>query len=115
MRFGGKTFYFVRKSPWSISEAAGAFCIEQAQKIIGGSKLPPLRCGLRTVLVRHHRPNPAIGATGADPKATLFPGFLFFLFTFSFFSFEPMASRCDEMLPNRNNALLSNNSNAMLF
>ena len=38
-RFEGKTFSFVRKSPLSISEAPGVFCIEQAQKIIGGSKL----------------------------------------------------------------------------
>jgi hypothetical protein len=37
MRFEGKAFYFVRKSSWSISEAAGAFCIGQAQKIMGGS------------------------------------------------------------------------------
>jgi hypothetical protein len=45
MRFKGKTFYFMRKSPWDISEAAGVFCIEQAPKIMGGSKLNPPRCG----------------------------------------------------------------------
>jgi hypothetical protein len=43
---GCKTFYFVRKSPWGIPELPGVFCIEQAQKIIGGSKLAPWRCGL---------------------------------------------------------------------
>jgi hypothetical protein len=50
-RFWGKTFYFVRKSPGSIPEAAGEFCIEQAQKtiFIGGSKLNN----------RYHKPNPA--------------------------------------------------------
>jgi hypothetical protein len=52
MRFEGKAFYFARKSFWGISEAAGAFCIEQAHKIMGGSKLTPPRCGLRTVLAR---------------------------------------------------------------
>jgi hypothetical protein len=31
-RFGCKTFYFARKSPWGISEPPGAFGIEQAQK-----------------------------------------------------------------------------------
>jgi hypothetical protein len=51
-RFGGKIFIFLRKLPGGIPEAAGAFCIEQAQKNIGGSKLTPPRCGLRTVLGR---------------------------------------------------------------
>jgi hypothetical protein len=50
-RFGCKTFYFMRKSSWGISEPPGVFCIEQAQKIIGGSKPAPWRCGLFIVLV----------------------------------------------------------------
>jgi hypothetical protein len=56
-RFGGKTFYFVQKLSGSIPEAAGAFFIEKAQKIMGGSKSAPLHCDLRTVLA--DRPNPA--------------------------------------------------------
>jgi hypothetical protein len=37
----GKTFYFARKSSWYILEAAGTFCIEQAQKNHGGIKVNP--------------------------------------------------------------------------
>jgi hypothetical protein len=49
-RFGGKTFYFVRKTSGGIPEAAGAFCIEQrtSTKTLGGSKLATPRCGLLT-------------------------------------------------------------------
>ena len=50
----------------------------------------------------------------AVPKATLLPDFLFFLYLFSFFSFKQIAIRYNTILPNRNNALLSN-SNIILF
>jgi hypothetical protein len=56
-RSGYKIFYFMRKSPWGISEPAGAFGIEQAQKIIGGSKPAPWRCGLFIVLVMQGPPS----------------------------------------------------------
>jgi hypothetical protein len=40
---------FVRKSSWYLPEAGGTFCIEQAQKIMGGVKVNPsalwLACG----------------------------------------------------------------------
>jgi hypothetical protein len=62
-RIEGNVFYFVRKSSWSTSEAARAFGIEQAQKIIGESKLAPLRGGLRPVW--SDRPNPAITRMGS--------------------------------------------------
>jgi hypothetical protein len=52
LSFECKAFYFVRKSSWGISEPPGEFCIEQAQKIIGGSKLTPSRYGSGTFLVR---------------------------------------------------------------
>ena len=32
-RFWGKAFYFTRKSPWSISDLPGAFCIEQVLQL----------------------------------------------------------------------------------
>ena len=47
-RFGCKTFYFVRKSSWGISEPPGAF----------GSKPAPWRCGLFIVLAMQGRPVP---------------------------------------------------------
>ena len=39
VRFECKTFYFMRKSIWNISESPGTFCIEQAQTTIGRSEL----------------------------------------------------------------------------
>ena len=39
--FEGKTFYFVRKSTWGITESPGAFCTEQAQNITRRSELTP--------------------------------------------------------------------------
>jgi hypothetical protein len=52
-----KTLYFVRKPSWRISEQPGEFCIEQAQKIIGGSKSAPWRCGLFIFLEMQGQPS----------------------------------------------------------
>jgi hypothetical protein len=38
-RFGGKTFYFVRKSFWGISELPGEFCIEKHDRRIEASPM----------------------------------------------------------------------------
>ena len=47
----------MRKSPWGISEPPGIFCIEQAQKVIGGSKPAQWRCGLFIFLVMQGPPS----------------------------------------------------------
>jgi hypothetical protein len=80
-RFEGKTFYFVRKSTWGITESPGAFCIGQPQNITRIPELTPPRQGGCTFLVtctqRSHKQLSACTA-----KALRSPSFLPFSFSY---------------------------------
>jgi hypothetical protein len=68
-----RTFYFVRKTPWGISEPPGVFCIaKNKHKNIGGSKSVPWRCGLFIVLTMKGQPS-NIYCTVPAPALKIFP------------------------------------------